>query len=259
MKKRNHKAIRNVITVVVVLLFAVHLLVVFLTGFYLFSFGVVSLLFFAIIFFMMLNFVGRVVGSKFPLKEIKVSVVVIVLVLICTEMLMVFTGFYSTYQEKRDVFFYSCPYNDKGRNKYYILKRDHLLKSEEYKFMRVINSEGLADREHTPAKSVGEYRILALGDSLTEGDGAHADSTWLKFLERNLKKYPIQRNLTFMNAGVCGSDPFYSYVLLKDRLIRYKPDLVLLALNASDLNDLLIRGGMERFLPDGSVKYKNPP
>jgi hypothetical protein len=47
--------------------------------------------------------------------------------------------------------------------------------------------------------------------------------------------------------------------LLKERLLKYSPDLVLVAINNTDIGDIGIRGGMERFLPDGSIKFKAGP
>ena len=68
-----------------------------------------------------------------------------------------------------------------------------------------------------------------------------------------------KKKITIINGGVAASDPFYSYKLLTDRLIKYEPDIVMLAINATDIVDVIGRGGLERFLPDGTVKYMDPP
>ena len=117
----------------------------------------------------------------------------------------------------------------------------------------------MSDKTHPLFKPKNEFRILALGDSFTEGDGAAADSTWLKFLEYSLRKKPLAKQLRYINAGVCGSDPFFEYMLLKTKLLKYKPDLVILCINSSDIEDIRIRGGWERFKADGKVIYNNPP
>jgi lysophospholipase L1-like esterase len=130
----------------------------------------------------------------------------------------------------------------------------------EFAYTRKINSLGLCEREIPLAKGTGEYRVVALGDSFTEGVGASYDSTWVKVLERHLAAAMPDRQVTTINAGVSGSDSFYQYVLLRDKLLAFKPDLVIVALNPTDVNDVIIRGGMERFLPDGSTRYvRNPP
>lgn len=121
----------------------------------------------------------------------------------------------------------------------------HFLKRPEYCFPRNTNSLGLSDKEPELEKKNGDVVIIGLGDSFTEGDGAHMDSTWLKFLERQIGKKP-GTNYHYINAGVSGSDPFFCYMLLKDKLLRYKPDMVVTTIG-SDLEEVICRGGMERF------------
>lgn len=50
-------------------------------------------------------------------------------------------------------------------------------------------------------------------------------------------------------GGVAGSDPFYEY----------QPDLVIVAVNKTDVLDVKVRGGMERFLPNGKVRFNPVP
>lgn len=128
----------------------------------------------------------------------------------------------------------------------------------EYDLTRKTNSLGLCDTEHPVIKDSNEFRIIGIGDSFTEGSGAHTDSTWLKFLERSIKTNRPAK-LRFMNAGLSGSDPFFEYVLLRDKLLKYKPNLVILAINFTDINDILVKGGMERFKPDGTLDHRRGP
>jgi lysophospholipase L1-like esterase len=62
-----------------------------------------------------------------------------------------------------------------------------------------------------------------------------------------------------MSAGVAGSDPFFGYMVLRDKLLMFQPDLVTLTINGSDFNDVIFRGGKERFASDGSLQYAAPP
>ncbi len=99
---------------------------------------------------------------------------------------------------------------------------------------------------------------MALGDSFTEGDGAPYDSSYVSLLNKKL----LAAGDTFyvMNAGVCGSDPFNNFILLRDRLLIYKPDIILQVLASNDMTtDILLRGGMERFQEDGTLKYRPAP
>jgi lysophospholipase L1-like esterase len=127
------------------------------------------------------------------------------------------------------------------------------INSSEFHFTRHTNSLGLSDIE-PPNKHPNDYLIIGLGDSFTEGVGADTDSTWLKFLERSLNgKTP--KHLLYMNAGVGGSDPVFEYRLLEKKLLPYHPNLVIITF-AYDLEDIICRGGLERFQPDGSIKYQ---
>jgi lysophospholipase L1-like esterase len=63
-----------------------------------------------------------------------------------------------------------------------------------------------------------------------------------------------------MNAGVMGSDPFFNYIMLKDKLLKYKPDVVIQTISTQDLlDDMTLRGGMERFGANGKLQFKPAP
>jgi hypothetical protein len=57
-----------------------------------------------------------------------------------------------------------------------------------------------------------------------------------------------------INAGVPGSDPVFAWELLRRKMVKYQPDLVLDVVNTSDIADLVNRGGEERFTPDGWIR-----
>jgi lysophospholipase L1-like esterase len=115
------------------------------------------------------------------------------------------------------------------------------------------NSLGFRDIEHPLAKPPGEFRLLAIGDSFTEGWGARFEHTWLNELGRRLNTKHAGIHIRTINAGVAGSDAFFGYRNLVDRLMVYQPDWVLVVINDSDILDVIVRGGMERFQPDGTI------
>ncbi len=164
-----------------------------------------------------------------------------------------------TYSETRTLF-YQSPYEPQHSSWYYTRQpnTEYYLESPEFRYYRKSNALGLSNGIINPTRKPGEIRILALGDSFTEGDGAPADSTWLAFLKQDLSTNYPQHTITTMNAGVGGSDPYFEYVLLRDKLLRFEPDLVIVALG-SDLEDLVVRGGMERFSAKGDLKYEEGP
>ncbi len=121
------------------------------------------------------------------------------------------------------------------------------------------NSLGFRDIEHPLDKPAGEFRLLAIGDSFTEGWGARFERTWLNVLAGNLEANYPDANFRVISGGSSGSDPFFGYRNLEDRLLAYRPDWVLLVVNDSDIHDILVRGGMERFLPDGTTRGADGP
>jgi len=121
------------------------------------------------------------------------------------------------------------------------------------------NSLGFRDIEHPTAKTHGEYRILAIGDSFTEGQGAPFEQTPMRVLIHNLNHNKKHQHFTMLNAGVAGSDPFYGFRIMVDKLLAYQPDLVMIIINDSDVKDVIRRGGKERFLQNGRVQGVAPP
>jgi lysophospholipase L1-like esterase len=157
---------------------------------------------------------------------------------------------------------YVSPYQEPPENGWYHLRRPSSVSNygqPEFDYELRTNSMGIRDVEHPVEKRPGEYRIVGLGDSFTEGQGAPYEDSYLKILERKLRKSPVDRDVRVIVGGVAGSDPFYCYKLLEDRLLRFQPDLIMLAINSSDVTDTIARGGNERFRPDGQVRFAPPP
>lgn len=98
--------------------------------------------------------------------------------------------------------------------------------------------------------------ILALGDSFTEGIGAPADSTYPYLLNQLINGH--DSNYAVFNAGTAGNDPFFDFTMLKKLHQKISFHEVLFLINTSDVNDVVIRGGMERFVDNG-LQYRKAP
>ncbi|MGM0650405.1 MAG: SGNH/GDSL hydrolase family protein [Bacteroidota bacterium] len=131
-------------------------------------------------------------------------------------------------------------------------------KRKEFSYQISTNKEGLRDIDHPIKKPHNQYRIICLGDSFTEGVGAPQDSTWPVLLQHELSKVSTKKDIKVFNAGVSSSDIFYEYNLLKNKMLKYSPDLVLLSLSSSDYDFYKFRGGFERFTENG-IQYRDPP
>ncbi len=124
----------------------------------------------------------------------------------------------------------------------------------EFTYEHRYNSLGLRDIE--PIFNNKIFTVIGLGDSFTEGVGSPQDSTWLKLLENNLKR--LNHSIQTINAGARRSDPISEFILLEKTLLKYKPNVVIVSINSSDIADIIVRGGKERF-DNGTVTYSKGP
>ncbi len=98
------------------------------------------------------------------------------------------------------------------------------------------NSLGLRDVEYGP-KPDGVTRILVLGDSFTEAGTAPFPFCSTKILERKLNDKFGAGRFQVINAGQVSYSPLLEYLLLSRVLINLAPDLVLLNLDMTDVQD----------------------
>ncbi|HOE05286.1 MAG TPA: SGNH/GDSL hydrolase family protein, partial [Bacteroidales bacterium] len=189
--------------------------------------------------------------NKTNLHIINSSVIITVLIV---EFFLRFTGIYNTPSENNHQNYVSA-YNSQNAD-FWITghDKDYLLESKEFSHLRISNKEGFSDKEWNKSKPDSCFRIIAIGDSFTEGIGAHADSTWLKVLEYNIKNTRFE----YLNAGLHGSDLIFGYYNLENKLMKYSPDLVILCINLTEPIDIIGRGGFERFSKQGIV-FKTGP
>lgn len=171
------------------------------------------------------------------------------------ELLLGISGRFDSYTEKSKQG-YQSPYTSLAS--YYNTGHGEItISREEYTFTYPLNTLGFPDKEWDTAP---KKRILALGDSFTHGDGEAYGGAYIFRLDKLIKAQNEDSLYEVMNAGFCGSDPFFNYVNLRDRLVPYSPNIVIQMIASHDLfNDFAVRGGMERFLPNGKLKYRKGP
>lgn len=192
------------------------------------------------------------------MKKIIISLLIF---FIAFELLLRFSGIYNSYAERsfgeyyfqyrqfKPTWYYTYPANTSRINtniefEYYNTHND--LGHRELNFS-VFLSDTLTEK------------IVCIGDSFTEGDGAPADSTWVKRLEVLLNQEKNKKGYRFYNAGINGSDVCYNNKILVEKLVVLKPKIVIECLNNSDIYDIINRGGKERFNKDGTTTGKVGP
>lgn len=101
-----------------------------------------------------------------------------------------------------------------------------------------INSAGFRDYEYKVAKPEGTYRIIALGDSTTAGNGIpDVDKTYPKQLEKLLNgENQSGKHYEVLNFGVGGYHTMQEVETLRVKGLEYSPDLVLLTFCMNDLD-----------------------
>lgn len=193
-------------------------------------------------------------------KKIVYIVYVSLVILVLLELLLRLFHVNVTYMESIGKP-YQSGYNQTFHSHYFVHQPNSSVELDhhDFSYVHTYNELGLRD---IPVDSflklcAHSYRILVLGDSYTEGVGAPSDSSWVRILEKKLRQKG-HRACCF-NAGISGSDPFFQYVLYRDKLHMLDFDMVVLAINTTDVDDYVFRGGMERFQPDGSVRTRQGP
>lgn len=129
----------------------------------------------------------------------------------------------------------------------------------EFRVAYQINSLGMRDREYAPQKPPGTFRLLILGDSMTEGFSVELRDTFVKRLERRLNASPPQANLKYevANLGVASFSPLLQYLFLKETLPRLEGDFLVLNLDPSDFgNDYFYQKGAT-WGPNGEPQQVN--
>jgi lysophospholipase L1-like esterase len=103
-----------------------------------------------------------------------------------------------------------------------------------------INSDGLRDREHSLRKPANTYRIAVLGDSYAEALQLPMQKAFWSVMESRLHRCPSLGNRTVevINFGVSGYGTAQELLMLRQKVWKYEPDLVLLAVTTgNDISD----------------------
>jgi lysophospholipase L1-like esterase len=204
-------------------------------------------------------------------SNLRISYWVLCLGLILAEITFRFiTKNHLSYMERNGSLWYDDPYSSVlesyGRFRItgdagLMLHPTNICKTEnkpEFNHEHCYNNIGVRDKNYTNVELDSNLTILTLGDSFTEGVGAPYDSTWSKLLEVKSKK--IKQNTIVLNCGHNGSDVVFEWYKLEQKLLKlYRPDIVVVSINRSDIQDLIFRGGKERFKSKRKLQYNTGP
>lgn len=100
-----------------------------------------------------------------------------------------------------------------------------------------INSDGLRDYEYAIKKEKNTFRVLVLGDSIAFGWGVNFNDTFAKLIEKEMnEKSPFEGYSKYevINFGVGNYNTVMELNMLKEKGLKYNPDLVILEYYIND-------------------------
>lgn len=92
------------------------------------------------------------------------------------------------------------------------------------------NSKGFRAPEFTKTKSKGAYRVAGIGDSVQMGWGVGDEENYLSQALDGLKR----SNVEVLNFSTAGHSAFNHYFMLKEIVLDYRPDLIVLSYVGND-------------------------
>ena len=127
-------------------------------------------------------------------------------------------------------------------------------RGEEFSVKVRINKDGFIGRDYSYVKPENIVRILTIGDSLTEAFQVSEEESYSRLLEDGLKSNFRNTNFEVLNMGIAGYGTQREYYVLKDKGLKFNPDIVVLGFfTGNDFSDNM-SGNID---PDASFsKYR---
>jgi hypothetical protein len=91
------------------------------------------------------------------------------------------------------------------------------------------NSQGFRDKEYSLSKPPSTFRVAVVGASYVMGWEVEQDETFHAVLEDRLNRESKGTRYEFINMGVAGYSPWRSLAVVKNKALKYGPDLILFA------------------------------
>ena len=127
---------------------------------------------------------------------------------------------------------------------------------KETSWQLTVNSQGLRGQKNFGAKARDGFRVICLGDSITFGQDLDDQYTYPFQLEQLLRNSaPAGTGVEVINAGVPAYTSRQGLACLDQRLVKLKPDLVILGFGFNDAQQMFVTAFRpdKMFIP-GNVK-----
>ena len=100
-------------------------------------------------------------------------------------------------------------------------------KIDEERQILYYNNEGFRNKDFEVNKPDNVYRIFAVGGSTTFGNGVHDSESWPAYLQKIINNLKLEFTIEVINAGIPGSNSNHETKMVKERLIKFEPDMIL--------------------------------
>ena len=186
---------------------------------------------------------GNFFKLAYMYRNTQIALLTLIVGLSLAEIYFRMEGRYASYSERIGTSGYVSPFDATGKKCDYTAPPFYNFnyKQNEFNTAWRANNEGFKDKVFIVPKK--RIRIMLLGDSFTEGIGADNDSSLPKQLSYILDD-SFATPFEVWNCGMSGSDPVFEFRTFQDKLLRYAPDMVTVVINASDITDVITRGGI---------------
>lgn len=118
------------------------------------------------------------------------------------------------------------------------------------------NSIGIRAKEYKIPKPLNTFRIIILGDSVSHGKFIEQKDVFSTLLEEKLNNGLHEIVYEVINASVPGYNTMQEYIAFINKWYVYKPDLLLVCFNPSDLMPTLLQLDNYKGLVYSHIAYK---
>jgi len=127
-----------------------------------------------------------------------------------------------------------------------------------YLFWSNYRYENFRGRYHPLVKSKGTFRIICLGDSVTQGfsfppNNTPLNGTYPYILEEMFRRNGM-KNFEVINAGTGGYTSFQGLRYLKRDLLKYAPDLLIIWFGTNDVKEAILFSDKEQRMQNKTIE-----
>lgn len=97
-----------------------------------------------------------------------------------------------------------------------------------------VNPQGFRERAYDMPKPEGVYRVMALGDSFTWGEGVAVEERYTNIAEQILNDSDLGRQFEVLSFGVRGASTMQERDLLRKYIDQVQPDLIVVGFTLND-------------------------